>query len=101
MPDGQGYLATGLGLPLLGIPGAVDAATVQLLLPDRSALSYQPLQSDQEDKSRRFCQPSQQDRRRSVLPTGMARFLVSQSDGSTLERWFQLSARSLLSLRHI
>lgn len=95
MPDGQGYLATGLGLPLLGIPGAVDAASVQLFLPDRSALSYQPLQSDQEDKSRRFCQPSQRDRRRSVLPTGMARFVVSQVDGSTLERVIQLTALPL------
>ena len=95
MPDGQGYLANGLGLPLLGIPGSVDPVTVQLFLPDRSALSYQPLQSDQEDESRRLCQPSQQDRRRSALATGMARFVVSQGDGSTLERVIQLTALPL------
>ena len=95
MPDGQGYLATGLGLPLLGIPRNVDPTMVQLFLPDDSALSYQPHQADQEDSSRRLCQPSQQDRRRSALPAGTARFVVSQENGASLERAIQLTALPL------
>jgi len=95
MPDGQGYLATGLGLPLLGIPRTVDPALVQLYLPDGSALSYQPHQADQEDSSRRLYQPSQQDRRRSALPAGAARFVVSQENGPSLERGIQLTALPL------
>ena len=67
MPDGQGYLATGLGLPLLGIPLVMEAKLVQLILPDGSALRYQPGQADEEESSRRLYQPSQQDRRRSAL----------------------------------
>ena len=95
MPDGQGYLATGLGLPLLGIPRNVDPAQVQLFLSDSSVLSYQPHQADQEDNSRRLFQPSQQDRRRSALPAGTARFVVSQENAPSLERAIQLTALPL------
>jgi hypothetical protein len=95
MPDGQGYLATGLGLPLLGIPRDVDAAQVQLFLPDGSALSYQPLQVREEGGSRWLCQPSQQDRRRSALTPGAARFIVAQDSGPPLERAIQLTALPL------
>lgn len=92
MPDGQGYLATGLGLPLLGIPQTVDAAQVQLILSDGSALAYQPLQANEEEAQRRLCQPSQEDRRRSALTPGMARFVVLQKNGARLERSIQLTA---------
>jgi hypothetical protein len=92
MPDGQGYLATGLGLPLLGIPRDVKPAQVQLLLPDDLVLSYQALQVNEEGNSRWLFQPSQQDRRRSALTPGPARFVVALENGSSLERSIQLSA---------
>ena len=95
MPDGQGYLATGLGLPLLGIPRDVEAAQVQLFLPDDSVLSYQALQLNEEGSSRWLYQPSQQDRRRSALAPGLARFVVAQESGPSLERAIQLTALPL------
>ena len=95
MPDGQGYLATGLGLPLLGIPRDVATAQVHLYLPDGSVLSYQPIQGDEEGSSRRLCQPSQQDRRRTAFTPGPARFVVAQESGLSLERAIQLTALPL------
>jgi len=95
MPDGQGYLATGLGLPLLGIPHAIEATLVQLILLDGSVLLYQPLQADEEGSTRRLFQPSQQDRRRPALPQGPARFVVSEESGPDMERLIQLTALPL------
>jgi hypothetical protein len=95
MPDGQGYLATGLGLPLLGIPQAIEPTLVQLILLDGSVLSYQPLQADEEDSTRRLFQPSQQDRRRPALPQGPARFVVSEESAPGMERLIELTALPL------
>lgn len=95
MPDGQGYLATGLGLPLLGIPQTIEPSLVQLILLDGSVLSYQPLQVDEEGSTRRLFEPSQQDRRRAALPQGPARFVVSEENGPAMERLIQLTALPL------
>lgn len=92
MPEGQGYLATGLGLPLLGIPPGIEPEKVELVLSDGTALAYQPSQIDENNSDRRLYQPSQQDWRRSALVPGTARFVVTQPSASSLERSMQLTA---------
>ena len=92
MSEGKGYLATGLGLPLLGIPQAVDPSLVQLLFQDGSSVVYQLQKAEQEQNSRRLCHPSPEGRRRSMLPAGLARFVVTQKNGAVLERVIQLTA---------
>lgn len=92
MPEGQGYLATGLGLPLLGIPPGIDPENVELALSDGTTLAYHPLQADEQNSERRLYQPSQKDRRRSALVQGTARFVVTQPNASSLERSMQLTA---------
>jgi len=92
MPEGQGYLATGLGLPLLGIPPGIEPEKVELVLSDGTALAYRPSQIVESNSDRRLYQPSQQDWRRSALVPGTARFVVTQSSASSLERSIQLTA---------
>lgn len=95
MPEGQGYLATGLGLPLLGVPLGTKPEQVELTLSDGTALTYQPLQVDDQTIQRILYQPSQEDRRRSALVPGSARFVVRQQDAPDLERSLQLTALPL------
>jgi len=75
----------------LGVPRTVDAENAQLFLPDGSALVYQHLKIDQDENSRSLFQPSQQDRLRPALPSGVARFVVTQANGQSLERAIQLT----------
>lgn len=97
MAQGQGFLATGLGLPLLAVPSSVDVAEVTLNLADGEALVYEPIAVQETDvevneaSSRTLWQPAHQDRRRRQLASGPARFVARISDGSQLERSVQLT----------
>ena len=95
MTEGQGYLATGLGLPLLGIPLGTKPEQVVLNLSDGTALTYQPLQVDDQNIQRILYQPSQGDRRRSALVPGSARFVVRQQEDPDLEQSIQLTTLPL------
>lgn len=91
MADGQGYLATGLGLPLLAVPSDISVDKVQLAFSDGSSISYEQGPGDDSALSRQLWQPSPVDRRRPELPEGYARFSAAQSNGIDLERSIQLT----------
>ena len=92
MVDRQGFLATGLGLPLLTAPFACEVERVQMQLADGSVLDYiRPPQGD-DGADRQLWQPSPADRRRVALAEGPARFTAWLVDGTSLERAIQLTA---------
>lgn len=103
MAQGQGFLATGLGLPLLGVPSSVDVEGVTLILADGESLAYAPIAAPEteteqegteqnETSFRRLWQPPPQIRRRRLLASGPARFLARLNGGSQLERAVQLTS---------
>jgi hypothetical protein len=92
MVDGQGFLATGLGLPFLALPRSVSPVKVQLVLADGRCMAYEPIANDEPSLNRLLWQPSVQDRRRPELAEGSARFTARLQDGGELERSIQLTA---------
>ena len=92
MPDGQGYLATGLGLPLLAVPRELQAESVELQLHNGSVLLYERLAIDDQASPRRLWQPSNQIRRRPKLAEGNARFKATLTDDHALERSIRLTS---------
>jgi hypothetical protein len=94
MVDRQGFLSTGLGLPLLTAPWVFELQRVQLQLADDLVLDYiRSLQGD-DSEDRQIWQPSPQDRGRVALAEGPARFTGWLADGSSLQRTIQLTALS-------
>jgi hypothetical protein len=92
MVDRQGFLSTGLGLPLLTAPLACELERVQLQLADGLVLDYiRSLQGD-DSEDRQIWQPSPQDRGRVALAEGPARLTGWLADGSSLQRTIQLTA---------
>jgi hypothetical protein len=102
MVDRQGFLAIGLGLPLLATPPAFAVARVQLQLADGRSLEYvaapQPedvgrrsAQQSEDTDGRQIWQPSPADRRLVALAEGPARFVAELADGSSLQRLIQLT----------
>ena len=92
MLDRRGFLATGLGLPLLTAPLACDLERVQLQLADGLVLDYSRSLQDEVSAGRQIWQPSLVDRRRVGLADGPACFKGLQADGSSLQRLIQLTA---------
>jgi len=92
MPDGQGYLATGLGLPLLAVPREIQAEAVELQLQDGSVLLYERLANDDQASTRRLWQPSSQIRRRPKLAEGYALFKAAITEDLALERSIRLTS---------
>ena len=92
MTDGQGYLATGLGLPLLAAPQSFSIEKAQLVLSDDSSLVYERSPVEDPAPSRQLWQPSHQDRCRPDLAEGPARFTACLNDGTVLERSIQLTS---------
>jgi len=93
MVDRQGFLATGLGLPLLTAPLVCELQRVQLQLADGCVLDY--IKSHPDDKKsvdRHIWYPSAEDRRRVALASGPARFTGWLTDGTGLQRAIQLTA---------
>lgn len=92
MVDRQGFLATGLGLPLLTAPLVCELQRVQLQLADGRVLDYIELHPDDKSVDRRLWYPSAEDRRRVALAAGPARFTGWLADGTSLQRAIQLTA---------
>lgn len=92
MVDRRGFLATGLGLPLLTAPLACDVERVQLQLADGFVLDYSRSLQDEDSADRQIWKPSPADRRRVALAAGPARFTGWLADGSSLQRMIQLTA---------
>jgi hypothetical protein len=93
MVDRRGFLATGLGLPLLTAPLACEVERAQLQLSDGLVLDYSRFHKEEKDSAdRQIWQPVPADRRRSALAEGPARFTVWLLDASSLQRTIQLSA---------
>jgi hypothetical protein len=90
--DRRGFLATGLGLPLLTAPLACDMERVQLQLASGIVLDYARSPQDKDTAERQLWQPSPADRRRVELPEGTACFKAWLADGSSLQRMIQLRA---------
>lgn len=97
MVDRQGFLATGLGLPMLATPPAFAVARVQLQMANGQSLEYvaaslpkdvgrRSAQKSQDTDGRQIWQPSPADRRLVRLPEGPARFVAELADGSTQQR---------------
>jgi hypothetical protein len=92
MIDRRGFLATGLGLPLLTAPLVCEVERVQLQLADGLVLDYSRSSKDGDSADRQIWQPSPADRRRVALTEGPARFTGWLADGSSLQRNIQLTA---------
>ena len=92
MVDRRGFLATGLGLPLLTAPLVCELERVQLQLADGLVLDYSRSSQDGDNADRQIWQPSPADRRRVALAEGPARFTGWLADGSSLQRTIQLTA---------
>ena len=92
MVDRGGFLATGLGMPLLTAPLACDVARVQLQLADGLVLDYSRSHQYEDSADRQIWQPFPVDRRRVALAAGPARFTGWMADGSSLQRTIQLTA---------
>lgn len=92
MVDRRGFLATGLGLPLLTAPLVCELERVQLQLADGLVLDYSRSPQDEDDTERQIWQPSPADRRRVALAEGPAGFKGLLADGSGLQRTIQLKA---------
>jgi hypothetical protein len=92
LQDGHGYLATGLGLPLLAIPMALKGVSVQLKLVDGQTLVYEQLVGEGTEAGRQFWQPKPDNRQQADLPIGPACFRAELEDGSELSRTIQLNA---------
>ncbi len=92
MVDRGGFLATGLGMPLLTAPLACDVDRVQLQLADGLVLDYSRSHQYEDSADRQIWQPLPADRHRVVLAEGPARFTGWMADGSSLQRTIQLTA---------
>ena len=92
MVDRGGFLATGLGMPLLTAPLACDVARVQLRLADGLVLDYSRSHQYEDSAGRQIWHPLPADRRRVALAAGPARFTGWMADGSSLQRTIQLTA---------
>ena len=92
LQDGLGYLATGLGLPLLATPIAFKAESVQLELADGQALVYEHLAGEGEAADRQLWQPKPYHRQQAGIPVGAACFRAALADGAELSRMVQLNA---------
>lgn len=90
--DGQGYLASGLGLPLLAAPAAVPVQSVQIRLPDGRLWPYERSSNTDRDDERELWEPTAELRRIAELPCGRAVLLAELGDGSHQERSVLLSA---------
>jgi len=92
MVDRCGFLATGLGLPLLTAPLVCEVERVQLQLADGLVLDYSRSFHDGVSAERQVWQPAPADRRRVALAEGPARFTGWLVDSSSLQRNIQLTA---------
>lgn len=89
--EGQGYLASGLGLPLLAVPAGISLQSVQIRLPDGRAWPYER-SGAQDEGDRQLWQPTAELRRLPELPCGRAVLEAQLSDGHCQERSVSLSA---------
>lgn len=92
MVDRQGFLATGLGLPLLTAPIACEVERVQLQLADGTVLDFIRAPQIDVGADRQLWHPTPRDRRRVALVEGTAKFSAWLTDGTSLERAIQLKA---------
>lgn len=90
LPDRQYFLASGLGLPHLGVPAQFDAKQVQLILADGSVLGYVKERGTDQSESRTLWRPSAQDRRLLELLPGEAKFTASFEGQEPLSRSIKL-----------
>lgn len=90
LPDRQAFLASGLGLPYLGVPAQFEAKAVQLILADGLALGYVKEKGGDQSESRTLWRPSAQDRRLLELLPGEAEFSASIEGEEVLSRHIRL-----------
>lgn len=90
LPDRQAFLASGLGLPHLGIPKQFEADEVQLVLANGMALRYVKEKGGDQTASRMLWRPSAQDRRLLELVPGEAQFTARIGDQEPLSRRIRL-----------
>lgn len=90
LPDGRGFLASGLGLPSLGIPDPLESKAVELELADGSTLKYTKDIGSDDSNTRKLWRPSFQDRRRLAFASGVAKFTAFLESELTLSRAIRL-----------
>lgn len=90
LPDRRGFLASGLGLPSLGVPAPLEALAVELQLANRLTLKYTKDIDGDDSNTRRLWRPNFQDRRRLAFAPGVAKFTVTLEDESSLSRTIHL-----------
>lgn len=84
--DGQGYLAAGLGLPLLAVPSAMTTESVQIRLADGRTWPYELTNGANAADKRQLWEPTYELRRQLELPSGRAVLQAVLSDGSSQKR---------------
>lgn len=92
LAEGKGYLASGLGLPLLAIPEGLSAESVQIRFADQTCWLFEKFNDRASEVDRQLWEPSSKLRRIKELPIGPAVLEAAINDGSLQERTIRLAA---------
>lgn len=88
----EGYLGSGLGLPLVRVHGSERALKVILLTNTGGLVDYQLAHPDAAAVGPQLWQPAPKERRRTDLSSGKGRLAVFFADAPTVERALSLAA---------
>lgn len=92
LPQGQGFLASGLGLPAVRVHGPVAALKVALLSTAGELIVYVPVSSELAPAGPQLWQPAAAERKRTDISPGPGRVVAFFSAAATVERPLTLSA---------
>ena len=92
LPAGQGYLASGLGLPQVRVHGPQPALKVLLLTATGDLAEYRPSPVDASAAMPQLWQPVREERQRTDLSPGLGRLVAFFTHSPTVERNLPLSA---------
>lgn len=91
LPDGAGFLASGLGLPRLRVHGPQPALTVLALTATGEVIPYHSVGDAEAEASGQLWQPGADQRRRTTLAAGAGRLVAFFVNQPTLERRLPLA----------
>lgn len=91
LPDGAGFLASGLGLPRVRVHGPHGALSVLALTAAGELIPYQAVGPSECDPGDQLWQPSTEQRPRTTLAAGAGRLVAFFAEQPTLERRLPLA----------
>ena len=92
LQKGEGFLASGLGLPSVRVHGPVSALKVAGLSAAGELIDYQPADSEQEAGYPKLWQPLAAERKRTDISAGSGRVMAFFSTAPSIERGITLSS---------